>query len=101
MPAMGKRLNHKLDCKDCGTIYLDIPDDADDDTPIRCSTCGAALGTWGSLQDDFLVQTQGTSGAFDLSEGQFEEKHLKAVKQPQGEAPGPETGKPSGKPDRP
>lgn len=71
---MSKRLDHKLDCKTCGTIYLDIPEDASDDTPIECSTCGAPLGTWGALQHDFYLQSLGTTGVFDLHDGQFDEK---------------------------
>ncbi|MDR6636340.1 ribosomal protein S27E [Phyllobacterium sp. 1468] len=41
-----KRLDHKLDCKACGTIYLDIPADVQSHTPIYCSSCGdfAAAG---------------------------------------------------------
>jgi hypothetical protein len=71
---MAQRLDHKLDCKTCGTIYLDIPDDASEYTPISCSSCGTHLGTWGDLQDDLTAQLRGTSGAFDLHDGQFDEK---------------------------
>jgi hypothetical protein len=71
---MTKRLDHKLDCKKCGTIYLDIPEDADDATPISCSTCGTRLGTWGELQHDFYMQARDTTGAFELSDGQIEEQ---------------------------
>jgi hypothetical protein len=71
---MGKRLDHKLDCKSCGTIYLEIPDDASDSTPISCSTCGAHLGTWGALQHDFYLQTRGTTGVFEMNDGQFDER---------------------------
>lgn len=66
---MSKRLDHKLDCKTCGTIYLDIPDDASDDTAIACSTCQQVLGSWGELKHDFY--TQSGSGVFDLNEGQI------------------------------
>lgn len=78
--AMAKRLNQKLDCKSCGTIYLDIPQGATDDTLIRCSSCGAALGTWGDLQDDLADQMRGTSGAFDLHDGQIDEKRHPLIK---------------------
>ncbi|TKT79026.1 hypothetical protein [Aquamicrobium sp. LC103] len=67
-----KRLDQKLDCKTCGTIYLDIPEGAKDGTPIHCSTCGGYLGTWGELQDDFAEQSD--SGVFDLKRGQIIEK---------------------------
>ncbi|MCG6115121.1 MAG: hypothetical protein MEQ84_07965 [Mesorhizobium sp.] len=68
---MGKKLDHKLDCKRCGTITLDIPDDATDDTPIHCSLCHDFIGTWGELQDDF--NRQAGRGVFDLKDGQIEE----------------------------
>ncbi|WP_164747970.1 hypothetical protein [Mesorhizobium sp. M7A.F.Ca.CA.002.14.1.2] len=65
---MGRRLDDKLDCKACGTIQMDIPDDANESTPIHCSNCGAFLGEWGELQDDFYRQARGTE-AFDLRNG--------------------------------
>jgi hypothetical protein len=63
-----KRLDHKLDCKACGTIRMDIPEYAQEHTPIHCSSCGAYLGEWGELQDDFQRQAGG-SQAFDLNHG--------------------------------
>ncbi|ADV12858.1 hypothetical protein EN962_15120 [Mesorhizobium sp. M7A.F.Ca.CA.001.09.2.1] len=47
---------------------MDIPDDANESTPIHCSNCGAFLGEWGELQDDFYRQARGTE-AFDLRNG--------------------------------
>jgi hypothetical protein len=64
---MGQRLDDKLDCKQCGTISLEIPVNASEDTPIHCSTCGVLLGTWGVLQDNFYRQA--TSEAFDIENG--------------------------------
>ncbi len=69
---MVKLLDDKLDCKKCGTIYLDIPDDATESTGIHCSTCGGYLGEWGELQDDFNLQAG--HGVFDLNDGQIEKK---------------------------
>lgn len=69
----GDFLDHKLDCKSCGTIYLSIPRDAREQTPIHCSTCNGYLGSWGELQDDFIAQTLGTSGVFELRDGQIVE----------------------------
>ncbi|MCV0396789.1 MAG: hypothetical protein K5872_20765 [Rhizobiaceae bacterium] len=69
---MGKRLDDKLDCKRCGTISLEIPEDATEDTLIHCSSCGALMGTWGELQDDFHKQARG-GGVFDLDDGNIEE----------------------------
>ncbi|MGY6707560.1 MAG: hypothetical protein ACXIVF_04460 [Rhizobiaceae bacterium] len=66
---MSKRLNEKLDCKRCGVIALEIPDDARESTPIHCSQCGDYLGTWGELQDNF--EDQATGGTFDLKDGQI------------------------------
>lgn len=68
---MGKRLDDKLDCKRCGTISLEIPDDADDNTPIHCSSCGDRMGTWRELTNNFYHQAG--RGVFDLDDGNIEE----------------------------
>ncbi|MET3649096.1 transcription elongation factor Elf1 [Phyllobacterium ifriqiyense] len=68
-----ERLDHKLDCKKCGTIYLDIPDDVNGTTVIKCSTCGQFLGFWGELSRDFDRQG-GQDGVFELRDGQIERK---------------------------
>ncbi|AZO57712.1 hypothetical protein EJ077_17420 [Mesorhizobium sp. M8A.F.Ca.ET.057.01.1.1] len=52
---------------------MDIPDDAKESTPIYCSNCGAFLGEWGELQDDFHRQARGTE-AFDLRDGNIIKK---------------------------
>jgi hypothetical protein len=39
-----KRLDHKLDCKACGKILMDIPDNAEEHTAIHCSQCGGVQG---------------------------------------------------------
>lgn len=61
-------LDDKLDCKSCGTIQMDIPEDANDRTPIHCSNCGAYLGTWGELLDDFYKQIE-DADTLDLNKG--------------------------------
>ena len=68
-----KQLDHKLDCKACGKIQMDIPDDATESTPIHCSICGGYLGEWGELQDDFHRQA-GDTQAFDLNHGTITKK---------------------------
>lgn len=65
-----ERLDHKLDCKDCGTIYLDIPETVASDTPIHCSSCGQLLGRWGELERDFARQG-GQNGVFEMKDGQI------------------------------
>lgn len=70
----GDFLDHKVDFKFCGTIYLAIPDDARENTPIHCSTCNRYLGTWGELQDDCIGQTVGTDGIVELKDGRIKEK---------------------------
>ncbi|SDP46197.1 hypothetical protein SAMN05428967_2227 [Phyllobacterium sp. YR620] len=65
-----ERLDHKLDCKFCGTIYLKIPDDVRGVTPINCSTCGQFLGYWGELERDFNRQG-GQDGVFEMKNGQI------------------------------
>ncbi|ESY74916.1 hypothetical protein X743_06570 [Mesorhizobium sp. LNHC252B00] len=52
---------------------MDIPDNAKESTPIYCSNCGAFLGEWGELQDDFYRQARGTE-AFDLRDGNIIKK---------------------------
>ncbi|MER9327876.1 hypothetical protein [Mesorhizobium sp. M0488] len=71
--GMRRKLDDKLDCKACGTILMDIPENATESTPIHCSKCGAYLGEWGELQDDFYRQAHGT-GAFDLNHGNILKK---------------------------
>ncbi|PWJ86968.1 hypothetical protein C8D77_12066 [Mesorhizobium loti] len=68
-----RRLDHKLDCKACRTVRMDIPEDAEEHTRIHCSSCGAFLGEWGELQDDFYAQARGTE-AFDLNNGNITKK---------------------------
>lgn len=67
-------LNHKLECKSCGTIYMDIPRDAREDTTIHCSTCHGYLGRWGELQNDLYRQIVDSHGAFELKDGRIREK---------------------------
>lgn len=66
---MPKYLNEKLECPDCGTITLDIPDDAVETSQIHCSQCKKYLGEWGDLQDSF--SRQAGAGVFDVSLGRF------------------------------
>jgi hypothetical protein len=68
-----ERLNHKLDCKSCGTIYLDIPDNLTGASPIHCTTCGEFIGYWGELSRDFDRQG-GQHGVFELKDGQIKRK---------------------------
>lgn len=68
------RLDHKLDCKKCGTIYLDIPEDVQSHTPIYCSTCGVLMGRWEELERDFNAQG-GQDGVFELRDGQIDRKN--------------------------
>lgn len=47
---------------------MDIPENAEEYTAIHCSSCGAYMGEWGALQDDFQKQA-GRTEAFDLNHG--------------------------------
>ena len=51
-----ERLDHKLDCKNCGTVYLNIPDDVNGTTVINCSTCGQFLGYWASCRETLIAK---------------------------------------------
>jgi hypothetical protein len=65
-----ERLDHKLDCKACGTIYFDLPEDVRSTSAIHCSKCGRFLGYWGELSRDFNGQG-GQDGVFELKDGQI------------------------------
>ena len=67
---MPQRLDRRLDCKACGTIYLEIPEDVQSHTPIYCSSCGALLGRWDELERDFNQQG-GQHGIFEMHDGQI------------------------------
>ena len=58
-------ISGKLECVSCGAILMDIPEDADDFTVIRCAQCHCALGTWPEIQEELLR----VRGAFDLDPG--------------------------------
>jgi hypothetical protein len=68
---MSQELDHKLDCPNCKTIYLKIPEDVTAHTPIHCTSCGEYLGFWSELETDFFSQG-GLNGAFRLDNGQIE-----------------------------
>ena len=59
-------LDGKLECPHCGTVTLDLPNDATEDTRIHCSRCGHFLGTWGELQDVFI---HSRAIVFDVNRG--------------------------------
>ncbi len=65
----GQYLNGKLECPTCGTILLAIPEEAAEDTPIKCAQCQTPRGTWGELRADFVKQSG--SGVFDLNKGRI------------------------------
>ncbi len=65
-----KRLNNKLACPSCHTIYLTLMQEVTYSSPIHCSSCGEYLGTWGELETDFIAQG-GESGVFEMHDGQI------------------------------
>jgi hypothetical protein len=65
-----QRLNNKLACPKCGTIYLTLTQNVTYSSPIHCSSCGEYLGTWGELEQDFIAQG-GESGVFEMHDGQI------------------------------
>ena len=67
---MGKKLDNKLECPKCQTIYLTLTQNVGPRTPIHCSSCGAYLGTWIELEFDFIGQG-GESGVFEMNQGQI------------------------------
>ncbi|MEK1888995.1 MAG: hypothetical protein AAAB35_15800 [Phyllobacterium sp.] len=67
---MSRRLDSKLECPNCQTIYLTLAGNVDLNTPIRCSSCGHFMGTWGELERDFYEQGGG-HGVFSMREGEI------------------------------
>jgi hypothetical protein len=47
---MPTRLDFQLECSNCLTVYINLPDDLTRFTLIRCSSCGTYLGRWGELE---------------------------------------------------
>ena len=44
------KLRIELSCGECGSNRLDIPSDADDDSPVACEECGHELGSLGEVK---------------------------------------------------
>jgi hypothetical protein len=65
-----KKLNSKLECPKCQTIYLTLTQNMTLSTLIHCSSCGEYLGTWAELESDFIAQG-GTNGVFRMDRGEI------------------------------
>ncbi len=65
---MPERLDNKLECPKCHTIYLTLNNNVTSITPIHCSNC--YLGTWAELESDFNAQGGG-HGVFKIDDGQI------------------------------
>jgi hypothetical protein len=64
------RLDQKIECQNCHTIYLDITPETNPHTPVHCSKCGQYLGSWAELESDFYAQG-GHYGVFEMRDGQI------------------------------
>jgi predicted RNA-binding Zn-ribbon protein involved in translation (DUF1610 family) len=67
---MARRLDSKLECPKCKTIYLTFTQDLTPNTAIACSSCGQHLGTWGQLEAEFYAEGGG-DGIFRMQDGQI------------------------------
>ncbi|SDP31336.1 hypothetical protein SAMN05428967_1572 [Phyllobacterium sp. YR620] len=67
---MAQKIDGKLQCEECRTIYLSIPRIDNDDGPVFCSECGAYMGRWRDVRSEFSAQG-GQNGVFELSNGQI------------------------------
>ena len=65
-----KKLDRKLECANCHTIYLTITQALTPSSLIHCSSCGGSLGTWAELEADFIAQG-GDHGIFEMHNGQI------------------------------
>lgn len=64
------RIDNKLECPRCHTIYLALTQNVSSYTPIHCSSCATYLGTWRELEADFFAQG-GCAGIFEMHDGQI------------------------------
>lgn len=67
---MLQKLDMKLMCPKCGTIYLQFPAPLTSPSKISCTTCQTYLGTWHELKASFVVQS-GDDGIFEMDKGQI------------------------------
>jgi hypothetical protein len=65
-----QRLDSKLACPKCDTVYLTLTQNMTGSTPIHCSICNEYLGSWAELEQDFIAQG-GDSGVFEMHDGQI------------------------------
>lgn len=71
MPSIEpRRIDNKLECPNCHTLYLTLTQNVSFHTPIQCSSCGTYLGTWAELKRDFYTQG-GDHGVFEMHNGQI------------------------------
>ncbi|NTS31352.1 hypothetical protein HQ945_08805 [Phyllobacterium sp. BT25] len=76
--VMPQTINGRLQCEECETIYLSIPETALSNSPIFCSDCGAFMGRWSDIKDEFFSQG-GRDGIFELRDGQIMRTDLKLL----------------------
>jgi hypothetical protein len=67
---MAQRLDQKLECSHCKTVYLNVPKNLTSDSPIHCTSCGEFLGRWSEMETSFANQG-GYDGAFKLEQGRI------------------------------
>ena len=67
---MAEKLDSKLECLNCHTIYLTLTQNVTLSSPIHCALCGSYLGTWAELESDFIAQG-GENGVFEMRDGQI------------------------------
>ena len=67
---MSQKLDGKLVCEECQTIYMSIPTIDEADGPVFCSECGTYMGRWRDVESEFISQG-GRNGVFELSNGQI------------------------------
>jgi hypothetical protein len=67
---MRQKLNGKLECEECQTIYLSIPHIDAGDGPVFCSSCGGYMGRWRDIESEFIAEG-GLNGVFELRDGEI------------------------------
>ncbi|RCW78505.1 hypothetical protein C7476_12436 [Phyllobacterium bourgognense] len=65
---MTKKLDSKLECPNCHTIYLTLAENVTRSSAIHCTKCCAYMGSWVELESDFIAQG-GMDGVFRMDHG--------------------------------
>lgn len=47
---MTDRVEASFTCPNCGPVSIRVEDEANDDSPVTCASCGVGFGKWGDIK---------------------------------------------------